>query len=532
MLAECTGYLLVLFFLIFLLLWPGFVLQSILIGSRHILEVFVYSTAFGIAFLTIICPILDLLWNISYLSVGTSVLLLSVLFIFKKPEKPSFVFPEKWELIIFLILGYGFLLRSYTLFDYLPEGQDAWVHVSFIYFIHQTHALPQVVPWTAPPVPVTLVLYPPGSHCIGALLSEPFANLSFATTKVFFIGLGTLSVLSSYVVFRQLTSVRTALLSAFFVAVFTPHMIMTTEIIAESVAIFLYPLILYLFYQKKTAVSGILLGGVLLTHHVTAFAAVAPLLTLAIVMCIQQKSVKYFFSFLLTSFTALAVSCAWWLQHIVNVGLGESMITSVGGKDIFFNPYSGVISSLFVVLSMVGFLVLLRDKKNYYPLILSWGLTLFVGSQVVVPTMLRFTSLRFVAFFAFPGSFIASLGLLEIKKFIRKPFFILLLLLVFSCLEPPRFWPSPGEENMHAAAWLQNSTLDSVAYVYGPHYIFVYPLSDRKIYDITDYENPFTYEYSPTYFYDDARWVPHDITEVGDFDKVYSCSQVVIFRIE
>lgn len=528
MLTECVQCIQVALLLIFLLFWPGFVLQRVLIGTDDALEVFVFSTGFGLAFYTIMCPVLDVVWNISVIPFVCSIILLSGLLIFRKPQKIKF--PEKWELfIIVLILCYGFLLRSYTLFDILPEGQDPWWHLSFIDHIHQTHALPQVLPWLEPERLVTIQIYPPGAHCIGALINEPLANISFPLTQAFFITLGTGSVLSSYVVFRKLLEKKVALLSTFFVAVFLPHMGMTTEITAQAVAIFSYPLVLYFFYKGKWIASGILLGAVILIHHLTALAVVFPLLTFAVV-CLLLKKWKYFLSFFLVSGIALALSAPWWMQRTLFLTWPQPEVVGGVVLEVLYNPYIEMISPLFVVLSMVGFFLFLKRRGDFSLFLIVWAVVLFVAAEPASP--IKFSNHRFLAFFVFPCSVMASMGFLEVKKRLKKIPFVLLLLLVFFAY-PPHFWSTTGEENLIANEWMEDSTLDSVFYVYGPRYTFVYPLSHRRIYRIYDFDNPFGYEGEKAeYFYDDSLWIPHDISRFGEYDRVYSCFGVVIYRIE
>lgn len=529
MLTECVDAVQILFFLVFLLFWPGFVLQNIFVSSKNILEAFIYSTAFGIAFLALVCPVLDILWNVSYMSVSCSVILLSAFLLIKRPRK--LIPPHKWEVILlFLILGYGFLLRSSTLLDALPEGQDAWRHLSFMHYIRQTNALPRYLPWMEPEMRVTARMYPLGSHCIGALLSQPFPDMPFTLLKAFFILVGTGSVLSLYIVVAPLMKREEAFLSAFLTAVFVPHMIMTTEITAEALSIFLYPLIPYLFYKKNVTASGILLGALALIHHLSAFAAVTTLLAIALVFSVQQKSVKYSVSFFWVSVIALAVSAPWWalqpMPDLTTTLEAEMVFNEL--PETFLNPYVEMVSPLFIIFSMIGFFVLLKERKEHYVFLIGWSTVLFILSQYLIPV--QFSSHRFLGFFVFPCSVLVSLGLLKTRDYVRKPFFVAILLILFIGY-PPHFWPATGEQNLRANEWIQDSTLDSLFYVYDHYYTFIYPLSHRKIYWIVNFDEPFAYEYEPAYFYDDASWVPHDPSRFGRFDKLYSCSGVVVFRI-
>lgn len=563
MLAEFADAVVTVFTLIVLLFWPGFVIQHVLVRSEDALEIVIFSTGFGLAFLVLICPVLDLVWDVSFLPLVCSVLLLSGILFFKRKRPQKMIIPHKWEiLLLILIFVYGFMLRSYTLFDILPEGQDAWRHFSFMHYTHQLHALPQVIPWAAPERPVTIMMYPPGSHCIGALFSYFLPGVSFAATKAVFIAIGTGSALSSYVVFKSLIGRKEALLSTFLIAGFVPHMIMTTEVTAEAVAIFLYPLICYFFYTKKVAACSILLGAVILIHHLTAFGVVVPLLTFSL-FCAILKKWEYLLSFLGISVISLGVSAPWWsLRSFILVWAGPEIAADVL-PEVFFHPYTDMVSPLFVILSMVGFFIILRNRmekksrlekekkegdkkannkegrkkmktkkidiKQVSLFLIIWGVALFVTSQPILP--LRFSSHRFLAFFVFPCSVFASVGLLHLRTLLRKVFFVGILLL-FCAVSPPHFWPTTGEQNLYATEWVRDSTLDSVFYVYSPHYTFVYPLSNRKIYEITDFDNPFDYEGHSTYFYNDAAWVPHDVTKFGRFDRLYSCSGVDIIRIE
>jgi hypothetical protein len=521
-------------------LWPGFVLYTVCVGSRgittkkntnninkNILETLVFSTAFGLSFLAIICPVLDIVWEISVISIGICVLFLSGLLLLTSITIPTKF--EKWELLILgAVLGLAFVLRSYSLCDIIPEGQDAWVHLSFMHHIHSTHHIPQIIPWLAEETPLTLKLYPPGSHCLGALLSFPFQDLPLYMIKRVFIVIGAGSCLSLYVVVKQVSEKKVAFLSTLFVATFVPHMVNTTEITAQALGVFLFPVAYYFFYKRKIVAASVLLGGVILTHHITAIIAVLCMFTLTVSLFIREKKWEYIYLFFVVVVIAVILSSTWWGKLSFQTGMMGFGSNGVSLESFFEN--AGFFSPLFVIFSMIGFFVLLKEKKEYSIFLLCWAIPLFLGSQFSVP--LGFRSQRFIQFFVFPGSMLAALGLLKVKSVIPGKWFFILILLTFSFVYPPRFWPPTGEENVYATEWLQDSTLDSVVYVYGRYYIFVYVLADTPLYEISDYDNPFGYDKKTTYFYDDGEWLPHDIEELGQFDQVYSCSQVIISTIE
>ncbi|MGD2249954.1 MAG: hypothetical protein PVF58_16220 [Candidatus Methanofastidiosia archaeon] len=523
-----------------LVLWPGFVLYTVCVGSRgitkkknnknninkNILETLVFSTAFGLSFLAVICPVLDIVWEISIISIGMCVLFLSGLLLVTPITIPTTF--EKWELLILgAVLGLAFVLRSSSLCDIIPEGQDAWVHLSFMHHIHSTHHIPHIIPWLAEETPLTLKLYPPGSHCLGALLSFPFQNLPLYLIKVVFIVIGTGSCLSLYVVVKQVSEKKVAILSTLVAAVFVPHMVNTTEITAQALGVFLFPVAYYFFYKRKIAAACILLGGIILVHHITAIIAVLCMFTLTLGLFVREKKWKYLYPFFVVVAIGVILSSTWWGQLSFQTGM-MGFASNVSSESFLENVE--LLSPLFVIFSMVGFFVLLKEKKEYSLFLLCWAIPLFLGSQFSVP--LGFRSQRFIQFFVFPGSFLAALGLLKVKSVIPGKWFIILILLTFSLGYPPRFWPPTGEENVYATEWIKDSSLDSVAYVYGRFYIFVYVLADTPLYEISDYDNPFGYDKKTTYFYDDGEWLPHDIEEFGQFDQVYSCSQVIISRIE
>lgn len=121
----------------------------------------------------------------------------------------------------------------------------------------------------------------------------------------------------------------------------------------------------------------------------------------------------------------------------------------------------------------------------------------------------------------------AAEGIVQLGKMRRG---LIFLLVVFSLIAPPHFWPTTGEENGVAALWVEGNTLDAFFYTYGEFYAFLYPLSQRRLYDITNFDNPFDYK-TPAYFYDDAAWLPHDMTRFGEYDTIYACRGVTILRI-
>lgn len=508
--------------------WPGFLLYTLCANSKDtdILEITVGSTAFGLSSLVIVCLILDSVWEISLVSVGCWVLFMSGAYIFKRPS--TFKLIGMWEFIVIgLIFGYGFLLRSFSLFDALPQGQDAWVHLSFMHHIFETHHISQSIPWLELEKQANLVLYPPGSHCVGALLSSAFSDIPFSLIKGFFIAIGTSSCVSLYIVARKIMAKKTAALSALLVATFVPHMVMTTEIIAQALAIFLFPLVCYYFYKKNIVATSILLGGVIIMHHVTGFATVLSLITIAAVLSVQQKKWKWILSFLGVGVCGLVFSVFWWGQKSFDIMTKD--FTSILRISESFSYHIQNISPLFIIFLMIGGVIALKKRyKEKYIFLISWGLALFLASQFPFP--LKLGTHRFIHFFVFPGSILAAVGLLKIYSLVQYKMFLFLILLMFSAEYSQQFWPSIGEENFTASEWLEDSTLDSVVYVYGRYYVFVYVIAERQVYEIYDYDNPF--EYSNTgYFYEDKAWVSHDIENFGQFDRVYACSKVVIVRI-
>lgn len=519
----------VLFFFI-LLFFAGYILQRYLIGAQSLLEILVFSYAFGLSFIIVVCPVLDHVWEISLGSVTCAVLPLSILLVIKKST--PLTLPGKWELIcIGCILLYGFLLRAYTLTDPLPQGQDAWRHLSFISSIYETGHLPQVVPWALPPLPVTIVMYPPGAHCMGALLSHAMGSVSFRFLTSVFILTATGSALSSYVVFRDLFGSKTALISSILIVSFLSHMVMSSEITAQSLSIFIFPLIPYFFYKTKYAACILLTGSVFLIHHFSAFSVIMSLFCITCGFMLKTKKFTYLLAFLLICGGSLLLSSPWW-SHIslllADTGLRSTASVPVT-QPLSLDPYTSMVSPLFILMSMIGFFIFLKKGEKKYVLMIAWGLILFLATQPAFP--IKFHEHRFLAFFIFPCSVMVASGLLSIRHRIHPALFIVLLLLL--CVRiPPQFWPSTGEVNLSANEWMGESTLDAVVYVYGPHYTFVYALSHRKIYEIADFDDPFSSQYTPTYFYDDAAWVPHDISQFGTYDKLYSCSTVSICRID
>lgn len=524
----------VLFFLV-LLFFAGYNIQRILIGARSLLSALVFSYAFGLSYIIVLCPILDLIWEITLSSVTCAVIPLSFLLFIRKPPSftslTSLTLPKKEELILIgLIFLYGVLLRAYTLTDPLSQGQDAWRHLSFILSIHDTSHLPQVVPWALPPLPVTIVMYPPGAHCIGALLSHAVGEVSFRFLESFFILTATGSALSSYVVFKELFDPKHALISSLLIASFMPHMVMSSEITAQSLAIFLFPLIPYFFYKEKYLACILLTSSTFLIHHFSAFSLIMSLFCIAFGFMLKTKKFTYFLAFFSICGSSLLLTSPWW-SH-VSLLLANTVKPTAHvpvTQTISLDPYTATVSPLFILLSMIGFFSFFRRKEKKYVLMIAWALILFLATQPAFP--IKFHEHRFLAFFIFPCSVMAASGLLSVRHHIRPALFIILLLLL--CVRvPPQFWPSAGEENLSANGWLEESTLDPVVYVYGPHYTYVYALSQRKLYEITDFDDPFSSQYAPTYFYDDAAWVPHDVSRFGRHDKLYSCSTVSIHRID
>jgi hypothetical protein len=516
---------------------PGFLIQRALLKNEKALDILVYSTGFGLSFLVIVCPVLNAVWEVSLMSVGVVCGILSGILIGAAllydppviPRKPlAKLIIDKKSIVILLVALYAFLLRSFTLLDPLPRGQDAWTHLSFIYYIYQYKALPQVLPWIEPAVPVTLDLYPPGVHCIGALFSEAVGHISFGLLKVVFIAMGTGAVLSVYVGIRRLFDEKTALLSAGITAVFVPHMVMTTEITAQCFAIFMVPLILYVFYMKKWVAAGILLGAVILIHHLSAFAAV--LSVGAVALALSSKKLEYVGYAVGTGGIALVLSAPWWIHVPFTVSsIDAEASSSVYGGTGFFSPYLQVISPLFIVLCMVGVYIALTNVNSKKIFIFTWALVLFIASQPVFPIF--FLPWRFPAYFILPGSVLVSFGIFSICSRIRTRWCYALLLIVLIAY-PQQFWPGTDSDNLQANQWIRESTLDPFFYVYGRNYTYIYPLSHRKMHIITDFDAPFSLGLQPAYFYDDADWVPHSVERFGEFDRVYSCGSVIIHRIE
>jgi hypothetical protein len=306
---------------------------------------------------------------------------------------------------------------------------------------------------------------------------------------------------------------------------------MSSEITAQSLSIFLFPLIPYFFYKHRYAACILLTSSTVLIHHFSAFSVILSLFCIACGFTLTTKKLSPIGVFFAVCGSALLLTSPWWSG--VSLLLGNTGLRSTASvpvaQTLSLDPYTSMVSPLFILLSMVGVFIFWKRGEKKYVLILTWTIILFLATQPAFP--IKFHEHRFLAFLIIPCSLLASHGLLSLRDRIHPALFMVVLLLL--CVHiPPQFWPATGEENLLACTWMEESTLDTEVYVYGPHYTFVYPLSRRKIHEISDYDDPFASTHYPIYFYDDAAWVPHDTDRFGRYDIIYSCSTVTIIRID
>lgn len=324
-------------------------------------------------------------------------------------------------------------------------------------------------------------------------LGEIFHLLGFsliASLKVVFLISILFSAVGMYYLLREFVNERLSFLGAL-VYVYTPYR--ATEIyvrgaVGEALAFVFLPLTTFCLIKlvknlnfKWSALLGLSLGGLILTHNIIAYLFTPFLLILAIAFIITfEKKAKLLglitFGFLL----GLGISLFFWLPALIDSSLMQYS-TVFNYWDHFptlkqlITPYFGYGSSVpgpgdgmsfflgiaNIILVFLGTILYIRQFSKYDKItktFLSWGIGIFLVSIFLMNFRSAFIwkSFPLLPYFQFPWrfltltTFISALLVIPLSKLkIKNPVLYLLILLLilinFSYFRPQDFFPKRND---------------------------------------------------------------------------------------
>lgn len=194
---------------------------------------------------------------------------------------------KNWiALLLVILLAYFLRVLPYLTYQW-PLDIDSIKEFQQVLYIQQTHQLNWGDPFGAFPI----------THLIVYFFSLTGVNLLFA--HLFILPLvSSLGILFFYLFLRSYIEEKYAILASFFLAAFGPNIFWGFLAVRETVGLFLFPLIIYLFDREMTKGSlwnKILLLSVVVcmvaTHHWTTFLLIVTLLCLTFLYKDKWKSI-------------------------------------------------------------------------------------------------------------------------------------------------------------------------------------------------------------------------------------------------
>ncbi len=236
-----------------------------------------------------------------------------------------------------------------------------------------------------------------------------------------------LGILFYFLFLKKYFSVKASLLACFLIAVFGPHIYWSSQPVIETMGLFFFPLIIYLFdkeaSEKKNIINSILLFLsfilIIASHHWSTFMALGWLFFYTLAFT-ENRRRNY--SFLLISIF-LVLSIIYWFLFFPMLFTLLSSIIKYPLAIIFLTI------SIFIVLNLnkiFKILQLLNNKKTYtIPFILLIFLCFYKILPISYPVSIWFMFFLFILFFFIGTSFTDK----KIFKFLTLSFFFFLIML-------------------------------------------------------------------------------------------------------
>ena len=400
--------------------------------------------------------------------------------------------------IFILISLIGIFISAYIL-RYIPflrydirlltNWADDWWFLGMARYFAERHMIPDVEPTYGNGINY---LYPPGLMLFFAVMTHITGVELVYLGKFVAVGLGALTTIFVYVLAKKLTNdYRIGLLAAVFAATSIRYLSRSAAFCSELMGHLLMPLVLLFLYKglkegknKNLFISGILLAGLILAHHLSSAVMIVTLVFFSFLLLVfkRRKGFLEIKKILFVLAVGLTISFPFWIK------LAQGGIFDIVVKEAYAREGLLTIEAFFknvgipqFILGMLGIAYAAYKRKTEYILLVAWALpclfgladrdianflfkdTLFKSNPDLIYVFSPSLNTRYYDFLGQPISILAAFfffsatGLLyHLKKI--KPIYIhaiILILLIFVLILMPLPFNSNLFYNGSGYGWLK-----------------------------------------------------------------------------
>jgi len=317
-----------------------------------------------------------------------------------------FIQLEKSYYWLFFISLYFFAIASWILPPGIPGGVDTNSHLFKVLYLSKFGLLnPWCHEWYAG-YPF-LLYYPPVSYYLAASLSiAPSALLSFKILSIIFFSI---TPLSAYYLAKNLSFNKNESILAALLLRLSPVFIMNLLYYGRFPNVVAFPLVCLTLgrfihsYKKNSSfvIPALLLGSLILIHHLSAFIGFFLLFMFSIFESVYSRNLVIVKLLSLVTLTALAIGAVWIIPFIVNIGYYGNFLNPsapILSLKVLLRFYISIIGLSHILLSVMLFFLIIYSilplKKEkiirimfafvFCAIIISYTFYAFLNDEIIV----------------------------------------------------------------------------------------------------------------------------------------------------
>jgi len=293
------------------------------------------------------------------------------------------------SLVAIFVLAYVLRYIPYMRYDtrLLVNWADDWWFLGMARYFATYQTIPEVEPTYGNGIDY---LYPPGLMLLFAVMTQLTGVELVYLGRFVAIGLGSFTAVLVYALTKKLTGdYRVGLLSALLTVTSIRYLPRSSGFCAELMGHLLIPITLlfvYLSLKKENKmyliVSGIMLGGLILAHHLSGavFLIVLSFFSFLMLVVGRKKSFPDIGKVLVIVSIGFVVSSLFWL-NLLEKGIMNIVVKEAYGRSggIGINAFLGYMGIPQFILGVGGILLALRFRKTKHLMLLGWVIPTFFG---------------------------------------------------------------------------------------------------------------------------------------------------------
>jgi len=301
---------------------------------------------------------------------------------------------KKNILILVLLIGIfasAYILRYIPFMKYdmrlLTNWADDWWFLGMARYFAERNMIPDIEPTYGNGIDY---LYPPGLMLLFAVMTHITGVELVYLGKFVAVGLGALTTIFVFVLAKKLTNdYRIGLLAAILAATSIRYLSRSAAFCSELMGHLLMPLVLLFLYKgikekenKNILISGILLAGLILSHHLSSAVMVVTLVFFSFLLFVfkRRNGFPEIKKVLFVLAIGLIISFPFWIK------LAQGGIFDIVVKEAYAREGLLTIEAFFknvgipqFILGVLGIAYAAYKRKTEYILLIAWALPCLFG---------------------------------------------------------------------------------------------------------------------------------------------------------